>query len=146
MISPAEILEIANKPSHLRSKAEAMGFTFMPARCVQDAWTPAGCMELSMDFTCVCGKLESVRIILTENILTHAPRFILEEDADLVSYLWRGGSFSREHLVKDGYSEAQIADILAKGEAYDRQVANKENRDANRFSICGASLGPLGFR
>lgn len=93
---------------------EAIGFKMIKVGVRRhpgtDGWVVFGCFE------CVCGKHEFFAFAVEREIeLAIAP----DELCDPAQMLRRHGSFDRQHLVADGYSEAQVDQILERGRAFD---------------------------
>jgi hypothetical protein len=101
----------ANRLTYSRAKAEAMGFEFGHVR-VQDDPLRGG-IRLIVHFACVCGRVEYY--IGDYHAATVSP-----DGWDVAKELWDFGSFSREHLLKDGYSSEQCDEFERKAEEFDR--------------------------
>lgn len=99
------LTEVAWRLTPDRQRAEAMGFRLQQA----DVYITEVGIELRGVLRCVCGRDEHYvfRVQIDPAVLD--PARLLNER----------GAFSREHLVEDGYSAAEIDEILAKGAAYD---------------------------
>lgn len=85
-------------------RAEAMGFEFLPPH-LEDGGQRGGPVVFG-GFRCPCGKSETYRVDFDP-----LPDVIFETDtviADHVGAIAREGSFSREHLLADGHTEAEV--------------------------------------
>lgn len=121
MITFAEMQEIARRPTRERRRAEAMGWTFERIEVVEGV---SGCPVLHGRFTCACGAPEGFSFTILPPELD-APRHIIEDYLlDVGARLRCYGSFSREHLLDDGFTEAQVAEFERRGAAFD--AANPE--------------------
>lgn len=109
----------ANAMTHDRRRAEAMGWRFTDIR-VEDNWEGDGVM-LDCRFTCVCGTPEAFRQVYPYAVVMDAHPAVAEQMFDVALLLRRAGSFSRAHLLADGYTEAQVAEFERKGAEFDRQ-------------------------
>ncbi len=102
-----------NRESAAYRRATAAGFSFAELRILDGdascfAW---GLLRYTLDFTCVCGRRETFMHAFSERELAgsaHGHPFIAGERIDSVLALERHGSFSRQHLREDGYTEEQI--------------------------------------
>ena len=108
MMSRDQILYWANYPTYDRQRAEAMGFQFEPAT-IRSHYRNMDLLR--MDFRCVCGTREILEMPV--------PPLPTPQTLDLVRYLRVGGSFSREHLLRDGYSSEQIYEFERKAAEFD---------------------------
>ena len=81
-----------------KAYAAALGFKYKGAT----AKLKDGTIVITGSFDCVCGK--------AENFVFEVPAWIL----DPAHLLRASGAFSREHLVEDGYSPADIETILSR--------------------------------
>lgn len=96
-------------PSYALARAQYMGWTFSIPTV--NKYCDLG-YRLRVEFTCVCGRREVFQHIAMD---TRALRHV-----DVIRCLTEGGSFSRDHLLEDGYTEEQVRDIERKGEEFDR--------------------------
>jgi len=106
----------ANVQTYERRRAEAMGFEFSP---VDVLWVGNG-YQVSGSFICICGRQECYTFRVSEIEVTLA----LADPVEVINparRLAEGGSFSREHLLADGYDEETVDYILAKGEEFDAE-------------------------
>jgi hypothetical protein len=60
-------------------------------------------------FRCVCGRREAVGVAVSPEMLADAPYLL--DDLNLFRVLDRKGAMSREHLLNDGYTPAEIDDM-----------------------------------
>ena len=106
-----------------RLRAEAMGFTFGNLEIVSCCW---GIEYLFRGtFTCVCGRTEYFKFTFR--------REEVEYVIDWCELIERGGSFSREHLLADGYSEDEVDAMMARALAVDLTDAQmRENQPPSR--------------
>lgn len=104
--------QMANSPTPYREKAEAMGFKFGRAEVFEDR--TVGYM-LRGTFTCLCGTHEAYCFHIDEMAILDQHWQIF----DPAWHLWRAGSFSKKHLLADGYSPEKVEEILQKGRDYD---------------------------
>lgn len=109
-------------PSYELARAQFMGWTFsIPT--VEESLLGAGFI-LRCNFTCVCGRQEVFQYVHYDiRALQHC---------DPVRELTRLGSFSRDHLLEDGYTEAQVREIERKGEEFDRVTRQHWERQIMR--------------
>lgn len=117
----AKIEALLQRSTRDKRRAEAQGFVFgKPIAFVVD-FDGYGFI---VPFTCVCGKREEFKQVLTrEEVRYHVDSgFWIAHRLDVARTLRELGSFSRVHLLADGYSEAAVAEIEAKGEAFDRGI------------------------
>lgn len=117
----AEFQMLAGRVTRDRRRAEAMGWTFDGIQAREDV-SSNGVM-VRCDFRCVCGRQEAFTMALSWTELRSMPIEFLARHLDLVAQIRAGGSFSRKHLLADGYTEAQIAEFERKGEEFDRMEA-----------------------
>src|SRR6185369_13784786 len=112
------LVAYANERSFWWGRAQAMGFKLGPVS--MDYWEGYGDYAMRGVFTCVCGRQEQYLFVL-ENALrvTELPQEFLIDLCDPALRLHNSGSFSRAHLLEDGYTEAQVQEIIAKGTVYD---------------------------
>ena len=103
-----ELTALANRSTFSRRRAEAMGFTF--DRIEVDEFL--GVYSVSCYFTCVCGKPERFVHLLNEGL------HLLERELDVAARIEAHGSFSRSHLINDGFSAADVDEILRKRREY----------------------------
>lgn len=96
--------------SKYRRAAEAAGFVFDPPTVEFSAYLMVMCARGR--FTCVCGRVEAYRIAIDGFALELAisPDHVL----DPARRLHELGSFSRQHLLADGYTPAQVDEIVGK--------------------------------
>lgn len=117
----AELHALANRMTYHRAKAEAMGFKFdrIEVRGAQQGASDSlyGDIELRAVFTCICGRQEQFRSLLH----TSMPGAFLRQKMNVAAELWRLGSFSRGHLLSDGYTPEQCDEIEAKGKQFDEE-------------------------
>lgn len=107
--------EMANRSTRARRRAEAMGWTFAEAR----VWfEPPETVVTQGLFTCRCGRTEAYRLAFSFDSLGLGVAVI-----DPAEELQRMGSFSAEHLRKDGYSEDEIKAALHAGYVFDLREA-----------------------
>lgn len=109
---------LANAMTYYRARAMAQGFKFSPI-VIEEARFNPGEYVLRGDFECVCGRLERFQFMLSDEM----PEDYLRNELDIVRWLTlKTKSFSREHLLDDGYTEDQVLDIERRGEAFDMTV------------------------
>jgi len=85
--------------SRYAAAAKAAGFTIGPTE-----WAPAPDAGLSVyrcQFKCVCGKTEYAAVVLPAT----------DPQPDMARELFYSGAFSIKHLLKDGYTAEQAAEI-----------------------------------
>lgn len=120
--SLVDLVSFANESTRDRRRAEAMGFVFGPARVeCTDYGGLDGHVVLRGAFSCVCGQLEAYQFVATQYELEQATTALLRDMFDPALRLRHFGSFSREHLLEDGYSEAQVDEILRRGDEFDKE-------------------------
>lgn len=94
--------EIANRSTFHRRRAEAMGFRFDNI----DVSGFGDWLRLTADFTCVCGTPERFQQAIDEMALMRV------QDAEYVldpaRLIDAAGSFSRQHLIDDGFSPEAV--------------------------------------
>lgn len=131
----ADLTRIANKMTYERARAEAMGFHFTRIEVRPMAGILGnGALMLRAVFTCVCGRQETFTSTFPED----TPTGYLIEHADVARELRRAGSFSRDHLLSDGYTPEQIDEIERKGEDFDeqcRQALSRPGDDSRYFNL-----------
>lgn len=122
MLSIEGLEEAANAPTLERRRAEAMGFEFGDAVVVE--LRDEGCFVVRGTFKCVCGKHESYSFMFDRL------RVMCSQDKDCIArlvspahMLRSHGSFSRQHLLNDGYTPERVDEIIRKGEEFDRAEA-----------------------
>ncbi len=110
MLNLDELRVYANRSTFHRRKAEAMGWTF---RDVDVAYSlnDFGGIVLKCDFMCVCKRMECFQTVIDELAITHSlvAREVL---IDPVRQLFNHGSFSRKHLLEDGFDPEFIESVL----------------------------------
>lgn len=111
----ADLTALANRMTYHRAKAEAMGFQFRHIGIDKSPWDGGETMVLRCVFACVCGRVEE----FSSNLPAFLNDCVFPEWTNVARQLWESGSFSRDHLIADGYSEEQIDEIEAKGKAFD---------------------------
>jgi hypothetical protein len=109
---------LANRETRARRRMEAMGFRLVTVEVVPSF--PTDGVVMRGLFKCVCGRTEFFADELDADEL---PVSVALEAFDPALFLQRYGSFSRRHLLSDGYTEAQVADIIARGERFDEMEA-----------------------
>jgi hypothetical protein len=99
------LTDVAWRMTPDRVRAEAMGFQLSEAvvTWADDALVLHGQMR------CVCGRHETFAFRILIDPATLDPARLLRER----------GAFSQEHLVADGYTPDQVAEILQRGAAHD---------------------------
>lgn len=119
------LTRIANRPTPAKLRVEAMGWKFGPVQVGDDIrsdtrYVGGPYVGVRGVFTCLCGKKEffSATFCCEELEDEKTAAMLL----DVYAALERGGSFSKQHLIDDGYTPEQVAEILRKGEEYDRQL------------------------
>lgn len=110
------LLELAQRQTHHRQRAEAMGFTFDTIRLVEN---DPGILTMRVEFKCVCGTPEELCMAATYHELAHV-NLEYHRMADPAKELHLMGSFSREHLLADGFPAEEVERIIQKGEDFDR--------------------------
>jgi len=116
MIPLHEMNAIANTRTRARRRAEAMGFTFHKIEVFV-------CDEgylLGGRFMCVCGTEEAANFILDDHAIRSGHH---HRELDFALRVERFGSFSREHLLADGYAPEVVDEILRKGREFDEANA-----------------------
>lgn len=86
--------------SPYRVAAQAIGFTFGKVQ-IRGGNTAT---VFYLDFSCVCGKRECISVSMWMDALGVAQALDLES-VDMVERIARNGSFSKAHLLDDGYDE-----------------------------------------
>lgn len=95
------------RASPYRKAAEAAGFTFGKVEVIDTFDMLVMCGM----FQCVCGRFEQYCFHLSPHAVSKvAARTLL----DPAYHLMMHGSFSKQHLLKDGYTDAQAEDISRK--------------------------------
>lgn len=102
----------ANRVTYSRAKAEAMGFEFGHVRVEDDPLR--GGTRLVVNFACVCGRVEFY-------IGDYHPATLSPDEWDVAKELWDFGAFSREHLIKDGYTPEQCDEFERKAQEFDER-------------------------
>lgn len=109
------VYEIANWMTPARRRAEAMGWAFDNLEILAHE---NGDDVLRGQFTCVCGRVEYFSLVLgSKYTFNHQKDF--NRQFDFAQRLQEYGSFSRSHLLEDGYTEEQISEVEARGKAFD---------------------------
>lgn len=108
----AELTALAKRMTYHRARAEAMGFEF---KHITVDPSNGDLVQLRCVFSCICGLREEFINVFP----TSMPDSLLREFTDVAGSLSRHGSFSRAHLVADGYTLEQVEEIEAKGKAFD---------------------------
>lgn len=94
--------------SESKWKFERMGFRMLR---LERAYEHSGPMVRGT-FQCICGRRESFQYVEPDD------RYLRERiNIDPYEWLERQGSFSREHLRADGYTEEQISQMYARLES-----------------------------
>ena len=90
--------------SPYRKAAVAAGFKFGAVDVIEDFFDHS--IVVRGTFDCVCGNIETYNVAISLALLrlNHIPN----EAIDPAFFLHRNGSFSRSHLVKDGYSAEEV--------------------------------------
>lgn len=96
-----------------------MGWIFRRVSVEYDIGYDAVAMHCG--FRCACGEYEALRQAYGQFELHDATPEMLERMFDPAAVLRKLGSFSREHLLADGYTEAQVAEFARKGREFDEQ-------------------------
>lgn len=122
MLTLEQMTTIANSSTLWRRRAEAMGFSFGQV----EVMLHPGRFEsviIRGSFKCVCGSTEwysfAVDTIFEMMRDMGAAVALFDPAARLAKF----GSFSRKHLLSDGYTESQVDEIIRKGEEFDRAEA-----------------------
>lgn len=103
MLSTSNVF--ATPMTEAKWKFERMGFKMLRLERMHDHTAPV----VRGTFQCICGWLESFQYAEPD------PGFSLYEIfIDPYEWLERQGSFSREHLRDDGYTEEQIDQMYAR--------------------------------
>lgn len=122
-------------PSRARLRAEAMGFVFGKVLVMPDE--DKRYVMIRGTFTCVCGRDENYALMVSPHDVMNLPRG-MSDAVDPFVFLERHGSFSRKHLIADGYPPEVVDDIIERGLQWDR--ANPEENPWARTSFesfCG---------
>lgn len=116
-----QLTVIANRPTFERRRAEAMGWTFYDIRVTRGNTSWHDQYALRGAFTCVCGAREQFQRIIDEAhlFMAHNSDSVIAEEFDPALWLRRMGSFSRKHLLADGYTEDAVAEIERKAIEFD---------------------------
>lgn len=150
MSSKNDAIYLSDTPYYLRSididrntpayrRAAYAGFKIEKMRVIGLGF-PIDCFSFEADFSCVCGKKERFRKtlpLLNEkdmlSFLMHDPHFTKNGLWDVALELEHFGSFSAEHLRRDGYSEEAIKEIRY---IYDLEdEVKKLRRDARMIQL-----------
>jgi hypothetical protein len=110
-----EYRRLANRSTFHRRKAEAMGWTFRDIDVMLHPRFDG--VLLKCDFICVCGTLERFQAIIDGMQLTtkfDAAAYLF----DPARHLFDNGSFSREHLIADGFDPEFIERVLKIAQEY----------------------------
>lgn len=78
-------------------------------------------VRIEGEFQCVCGRREKYSVRINKCVLEHEFS-VRDGKLDIALWLSYHGSFSREHLLEDGYTEEQIRSIEAK---FDEPLADE---------------------
>jgi len=113
----ADLAALANRMTYHRAKAEAMGFEFRHIGIEKSPWDGGETVHLRCVFVCICGRIEEFSNAVPANLND----CILPAWTNVARQLWEIGSFSRDHLIADGYTEEQVDEIEAKGNAFDAE-------------------------
>jgi hypothetical protein len=116
MLTINEMRALARTPSRDQRRAEYMGWKFHDV----DVLDGVGGVIIRGYFTCVCGAPEAFSFAISPIELMSARRGLIYRLFDVGLRLREFGSFSREHLLADGYSEAQVAEFERRGAEFDR--------------------------
>lgn len=111
----ADLTALANRMTYHRAKAEAMGFEFRHIGIDKSPWDGGKTVVLRCVFVCLCGRIEE----FSKAVPASLNACLLPEWTNVARQLWEIGSFSRSHLIADGYTEEQVDEIEAKGKAFD---------------------------
>ncbi len=104
-----ELRVFANRSTFHRRRAEAMGWTFRDVDLVMSP-NDFG-LILKLDFMCVCGRLERFHTAIDELVVRNS-LVARETLIDPVRQLYEHGSFSRKHLLEDGFDPEFIDKVL----------------------------------
>jgi len=116
MITSELLLTLATRKTRHRQRAEAMGFKFLQIEVV-DSSVDFGWYVRCL-FQCVCGKIEALNFKVGDSEQYMDPD-TLAKTIDPAYRLHLAGSFSREHLLKDGYTVEQVDEMMEKAAAFD---------------------------
>lgn len=132
-----EVIKQVMTPTYESIRVQHMGWSFGPPTLERRSTMGIFQYHLTVPFTCVCGQRE-----FFQQVNQDLRGF---EWLNVPQWLYRRGSFSRDHLAQDGFTEAQILEIERKGEEFDRIVFDNclltamrgrglsKNYDANRL-------------
>ena len=109
-----ELLLKVMEPTYEMLRVEHMGWKFGKPTIKRFEGHGLPMWTLRVAFTCVCGREE----VFQNNAFDLQQLWYL----NVPLWLLKNGSFSREHLVRDGYTEEEILEIERKGEEFDRIV------------------------
>jgi hypothetical protein len=105
-------------------RAEAMGFVFGRPELVDDPNNFG--LLVRGTFSCICGRREQYSFAIASFDFQRSAAE-LAQVLDVGRMLRNAGSFSRKHLLTDGYTEAQVDDMLAKADAFDKAKPTDES-------------------
>jgi len=110
-----ELQSLANASTHARRRAEAMGWQFGPVDVALGAIPDT--LTLRGTFTCRCGRPEWYSLVVSLSAMRRAsaPR----DELDVAAKLQALGSFSREHLLADGFTPEQVDEVERLGWQFD---------------------------
>lgn len=112
--SLGQLQSYVNRPTRTRARMERAGFRFVDPVRVEADWVNEGGVAVRGSFHCVCGTLEQFRFIVAPEALRDVVNWDYIDALDPARALWRFGSFDKEHLLADGYTEQQADEIVAK--------------------------------
>lgn len=117
MLSKKKIQYLANLRTPDRRRAEYMGWQFGKAEVIENLQDSGYIVR--MVFRCVCGTNEYIAFKVDDNLLMFAPEELIAHELDVARRLRNGGSFSRDHLLKDGYTLEQVEEFERKAQEFD---------------------------
>lgn len=110
---------LANQITPERRRAEAMGFVFGRIGVTDD---PMGLNYiLRAEFRCVCGTGEFFVRAIDADFVHRRNDDLVAREFDVAFQLRSFGSFSRRHLIADGFDPERVDEIIEKGERWDEQ-------------------------
>lgn len=113
------IERIANRMTYSRAKAEVLGFRLHRVM-LADEQSDGFSFRQRVDFECVCGRREH----FAGRRYTRFPHDVAQ--MDIAAEIWKFGSFSRDHLIADGFTPEQCDEFERKAIEFDRTYRNAQ--------------------
>lgn len=105
-------MEIDRESATYRRATNA-GWTFGPATVKYENHPMDDILLIEGEFNCVCGRREKYSVRISALTLDYE-EIARNGKIDIALWLDYHGSFSRQHLLEDGYTEEQVRSIESK--------------------------------